>query len=433
MCGITIKKNEFKSLISHRGTKDVSFNAGNWNVIFNSLPLSSYNSGFNQPIEYKDIKLVFNGEIFNYKKLDRLARSDVHYLSNLIKKLNGDINLLFKESLKWDGFWSIVYLKDNKLYVFCDPLGKKQMYYSSEGVCSELKGLINKDTKRNAYSEKLFGTLETDFNNLYRFLPATLYCYLYETDRPYKVQFQDYFKESETGNLYDLINESIKTRLENKINGISLLLSGGLDSNIIRYHLQKMDIKFESISIENNESEIVKRIADKNNMEIKFIDTNINNADLDHLMYHYEHSIDYGSLIPNYLLFKHCAHHLVLTGDGSDELFSGYNRALKEDTWNYDTMIELPYYHNIRIDRMSMAWTKEARSPLMSLPLVRASKRIKWQNRKGKSVLRELYKDKLPDYIINGVKNPLRLEGNKEKNIQFAKDLHANFWSKYLE
>ena len=77
---------------------------------------------------------------------------------------------------------------------------------------------------------------------------------------------------------------------------------------------------------------------------------------------------------------------------------------------------------------MSMMFTKEARSPLMSLPLLRYSYKLKWNKRRGKKILRELYKDILPDYIINGIKTPLRFKNNKELNLKLTKNKHKEQW-----
>ena len=118
---------------------------------------------------------------------------------------------------------------------------------------------------------------------------------------------------------------------------------------------------------------------------------------------------------------------MVLTGDGADELFGGYRRAMESDTFMYDVM-ELQYYHNIRIDRMSMAFTKEARSPLMSMPLARIAFRLSREKRMNKSILRQLYKDKLPTAVTTQEKKPLRLNNDKQQNIDAAKEMFTKVW-----
>jgi asparagine synthetase B (glutamine-hydrolysing) len=230
--------------------------------------------------------------------------------------------------------------------------------------------------------------------------------------------------EPSSKDLYSLIDTSVKSRLENKYDKVSLLLSGGLDSSIILHHTLKYCDKVDIVSIENGEKENIQKLQDHYNLEINYIPDNYTDLDLKQAVISYEHSLDYGSLIPNYLLFKNCKNSLVLTGDGADELFSGYSRCLTKDTWNYDVFYELPYYHNIRLDRTSMMFTKEARSPLMSFPLLRYANTLKWKDRRNKKILRELYEGLLPVDIVKGNKKPLRLNNDKQKNKTMVELMH---------
>jgi asparagine synthase (glutamine-hydrolysing) len=428
MCGYTITREKIANKLAHRGIVENYNNIKDWNCIFNSLPLSSYKTGLIQPIEEDGLSLFFNGEIFNYKELNKYSHSDLHYLKNLIYKSKGDILKIYKESLKWDGFWAITIInKNGDLYCFTDPMGKKQLYYSNNGISSEIKPLID-NNKYLYYTEKNFGTFNTNFEKIYRFMPGDLYLYKKQLFLPYKIDGLKYFYKINSNNLFELIDRSIKRRLENRYDGISILISGGLDSNIILNHALKYTRDIDLISIENGESDNVNRICELYKLDCNFIEDKYNEDDLKNALYFYEHSLDYGSLMPNYLLFKNCKNSLVLTGDGSDEIFGGYSRNLYSDTWYYDVMMELRFYHNIRIDRTSMAFTKEARSPLMSIDLVRASMGIKWEHRKNKGVLRDLYKDILPDFIVNGNKKPLRIKNDKQYNMDLIKKEHFEVW-----
>lgn len=429
MCGITIKKHEFKSSISHRGIVDIEGQINDWFYVFNSLPLSSNNTGIVQPVKYHKTSILFNGEIFNYKELGKNCKSDVHYLYDLLKKVNGDILKFYNESLKWDGFWSIVLINENDLFFFSDPLGKKQMYYSKDGISSEIKGLLN-EYEYFSYGPQEFGTSMTNFSTVQRALPGKLYCYNIKLQRAYKITELNYLNIKEEGNLYDIIDQSVKRRLENRINGITLFLSGGLDSNIVLHHTLKYTKDIEILTIENEEKTIIDQLSNDLNLNIKYLSNEFNDHDYIKAVESYEYNYDLGSLMPNYKLFENTSNHVVLTGDGSDELFGGYSRNLKQDTWDFDANKELPFYHNIRLDRLSMAKTIECRSPLMSNPLYRYSRGISWQQRQNKQCLRDCYEGILPGYITKGDKKPLRLFNSKDENLNKIKLIHKQIYNK---
>ena len=430
MCGFTISKEKLENRIKHRGVFKTNISLNEWQVNFNSLPLCTYNTNLQQPLTIGSYTLCFNGEIFNYKELDKRAKSDLEYLRNFIKKYNSP-EKLYKESNKWDGFWSIALVRNTKVYFFSDLLGKKQLYFNNEGISSEIK-TFNNTGYLKGYDENKFGTLNTNFDKILRALPGVLYIYDIRNDLASRLYYNKYDLKSPDENLYDIIDQSVKDRLENKYDGLSLLLSGGLDSNIILHHALKYTDNINIISIENDEKENILKIQNDLNLEINYINDSFTENDINRAVYFYEHDLDYGSLIPNYLLFKNCENSLVLTGDGSDELFGGYERNKKNDTWKYDVFKELPYYHNIRLDRMSMAFTKEARNPLMSYPLLKYSSNLSWKQRKNKQILRDCYKDILPDYITEGKKKPLRLENDKQKNMDLVKEVHRKLFKDKL-
>lgn len=428
MCGFTITKGKIPNILIHRGTEVNELNKNGWSICFNSLPISSNNTGLKQPLEFENYQIVFNGEIFNYKTLNNKSRSDLHYLLDLFKSCKNDIVKFYSESLKWEGFWAISIVDPNgNVFSFTDPLGKKQLYSSKNGLSSEIKPLLlNDEYAYMDYDQYCFGKNTTNFSNVSRLNPGHLYCYKMGTTIPYLVHSLKYFTENDKSKIYDLIDLAVKERLENRIDGISILLSSGLDSNIILHHLLKQTKEIDVVSYKSEESDMVQDICEKNGLDVRFVDPD--ETQFDRAVLAYEHSLDYGSLLPNYLLFKNAKNKIVLTGDGSDELFSGYTRSLITDTWTFDVFKELPFYHNIRIDRTSMCHTKEARSPLMSNRLVSVSKRIKWNDRVGKKVLREIYKDKLPSYVIDGEKKPLRHNSDKDYNYKKVKLKHEQIW-----
>jgi len=421
MCGIQITKSEIESGIKHRGTQHFKGNIGGWHYNFSSLPLSSNNTGLTQPLKLKSGYLFFNGEIFNYKQFGSY-NSDLHYLKSLFNY--GFLSQRFRsEYKKWDGFWSICYVTKESIIMFTDPLGKKQLYYNKNGVCSEIKPLLK---KIEIMPEPKFGTLNTKFNGVNRCIPGDFYMYKIDAGLAYSAgkyfNIQSYLTERPSdSNLYGLINESVLLRSVTNYNKLGLLFSGGLDSSIIAYHLIKNKIDFTAISIENNESEQCKKMANYFGFEPVFINNEIKEDELINVFRMYEHSYDLGSVVPQYLLFKKCKEldlNTVLTGDGSDELFGGYNRARERDSFVYDVFSELPYYHHIRLDRCSMAHTVECRNPFLSTNIINLARSLKRESRIGKKILKDIYKDKIP--FVDTEKKPLRPTGTKEQNMSNA-------------
>jgi asparagine synthase (glutamine-hydrolysing) len=107
---------------------------------------------------------------------------------------------------------------------------------------------------------------------------------------------------------------------------------------------------------------------------------------------------------------------VVLTGDGSDELFGGY-RMYGRTSPEQARRLFLHKIGNLgrtelqRVDRTSMAHGVEARVPFLDLALVELAMRLpvelKIRDGQEKWILREAFADVLPGYIIGRPKNPM--------------------------
>lgn len=427
MCGIQITKKETSNKIKHRGVENYYKKINNWHCHFSSLPLSSFGSDVKQPMKLKDTNIMFNGEIFNYKDFGNY-KSDLHYLKDVFS--DGIMTKKFLNEYKyWDGFWSICLVDDNSVLFFTDPVGKKQLYYNELGICSEMKPLIN---SKFTYTNNEFNTLNTPFDGIKRAMPGIFYIYNYSDSSAikYNMEVKNFLSMKPKANpLYDLIDNSVLLRSKVNYGKIGLLFSGGLDSSIIAHHLVKNKIDFIAISINNQEKDNAEKISKQIGFNVIYIDDFISNEEIKSCVYMYENYLDYGSLIPQYLLFKKCKElgiNTVLTGDGSDELFSGYNRALYEDTFDYDFYSELPYYHLIRIDRISMGFTIEARNPFLSSDIINFAISTSYNDRIGKKILRDIYSCYFDTSII---KKPLRWKSDKESNMELVKNNFLNIFS----
>jgi asparagine synthase (glutamine-hydrolysing) len=125
--------------------------------------------------------------------------------------------------------------------------------------------------------------------------------------------------------------ESVQNRLVSKNYPISLLVSGGLDSSIIAAILAELKADVRWFSIENGEKEYIDILSKHLDKGVTFLDYSMDNSLLKEIYQIWnEGPIDLGSVIPQYHLFKaikeNSNHRIVLSGDGADELFGGYNR-----------------------------------------------------------------------------------------------------------
>ena len=120
------------------------------------------------------------------------------------------------------------------------------------------------------------------------------------------------------------------------------------------------------------------------------------------------------SAVPNYLLAELAARHVkvVLTGEGADELFAGYDH-MREIADAADLQLELIQsvegLHNLnlqRCDRVTMAHGLEARVPFLDLDVIAVAQRvpIAWklpgEAGQEKAILRESFDGWLPHEIL---------------------------------
>ncbi len=124
------------------------------------------------------------------------------------------------------------------------------------------------------------------------------------------------------------------------------------------------------------------------------------------------------SAVPNYLLAELAAQHVkvVLTGEGADELFAGYDHLrdiADADDLRAELIRSVEGLHNLnlqRCDRVTMAHGLEARVPFLDLDLIAVAQRvpIAWklpgEEGQEKAILRKAFAGWIPDEILWRVK-----------------------------
>ena len=456
MCGILLTTRAEKNpaildSIKHRGIESTIESLDQVTLCHHRLPIQTLDGDdWNQPREISPgIYMMFNGEIFNYDQSK--YGSDTEYLCSLFSGYRGG-NLQFFTAMylphiqTWDGFWAIVLYNSNNgnVIAFTDPLGKKCLYKNDLGeICSEIKGLrgpLDEIDETYISSVRKWGYNKdnrTPFKTIKRILPNTIYSYnvgsplFDETFGPYYRTWESPIPELDGADyeahmewLWDKMFESVGNRLVSKNYPISLLISGGLDSSIIAGVLNQMKANVTWFSIENGETPFVNELGAHLSTQINFLDYDMDSSK-NALIYKLwnETPVDLGSVIPQYHLFeavkKNSGYRIVLSGDGSDELFGGYSRIHEYDSQQSDVFEELPYYHLPRLDKMSMAHTLELRSPFLNLDIVRFALHLPLEWRTDKKILKDTFGPMLPDSIINRKKEALKNPEIKEDKLKY--------------
>jgi asparagine synthase (glutamine-hydrolysing) len=362
-----IKK--MNNLIIHRGPDDdgvfIETNK-QYSIAMGMRRLSIIDlSSGTQPIysDDKEVIIVFNGEIYNYKVLKTKLES-----KNIVFKTNSDTEVILKMYLEYgvdsflqlDGMFvfSIYDKRVNKVFITRDFFGEKPLYYSNVNGRfiwgSELKSM---KSQLSFYPEISKKGLELFFSLTYIPAPYTIYegvsklepnNYIeYSIEEKelsiHKIQkelvkenakFSGTFNEAKQ-KTKELVEESVYSRSVSDV-PIGTFLSGGVDSSIVSHCLAKntaskintFSIGFEKKSFdETDKSRVVAKQINSNHREFIINEKSLF-SNLDNILENFDEPFADASALPTFLVSKKTSEHVkvALTGDGGDEVFGGYNK-----------------------------------------------------------------------------------------------------------
>jgi asparagine synthase (glutamine-hydrolysing) len=310
--------------------------------------------------EDSSIWVVLNGEIYNFRELRKnleknhtfYTNSDTEVILHAYEEYGEDcvnyFNGMFAFAI-WD-------TNKKKLFLARDRLGVKPLFYCSMNgdlmFSSEIKSILQlEEIKRklnfNALSQFLTYAYTIDgqtlFENIYELLPGQKLVYSFE-DRTFKISTYWELNLHQSHDSESLIKEklekylkkSIKLRLESDA-PVGALLSGGLDSSIMVAMLSKMtDEPVKTFTTgfgheldEYREAKIVADHCNTDHTEIELSYKKLTNS-LPDILWHMEFPFGRPSILSNFLVAEEVKKFVTVayTGEGSDELFGGYNRYL---------------------------------------------------------------------------------------------------------
>lgn len=365
MCGIAGMVNhegydleQLKSALLHRGpdSQDI-YVEKNIALIHTRLAIQDIAGGA-QPFHYKHYSIVFNGEIYNHKKLrekliefEFTTHSDTETLLFLYIKYGADF---FKYV---DGMFAFcIYDRNAQILFFArDRAGKKPLYYYAAGAifafASELnaisvlvKPLINQAAIYSYLRAGFIYKTYTPYQNVHKLLAGT---YMILDLQQMTIKQQQYFNilhyyehTPKLSNFADALSqveaqlqEAVISRLLASDVEVGAFLSGGIDSNLIVAIAAKHATKLKTFTVKfpglYDESHLAKLTSQRYQTDHQEIDLTFDiNNEIENILIAYGEPFMDSSAIPSYYVAKAARSFVkvILNGDGADELFAGYRR-----------------------------------------------------------------------------------------------------------
>lgn len=371
MCGITgitdrtMENREWAlkrmtAAIAHRGPDDDGFEVDDYAALgMRRLAIIDLAHG-KQPISTPDgrYSIFFNGEIYNYKELKK-------ELSDYSFQTESDTEVILAGYVKWGAnamlsrlrgmfAFAIYDREEKKVFIARDFFGIKPLYYLVEkgrvaAFSSEIKSFLalphfKKEVNDAAVYNYLFFQYnplkETFFKNVFKLSPGHTLTIDLETgkgvEEPYwKFGFEaaKLDKEKTKKEILETMKDSVAHHMIADV-PVGSFLSGGIDSSIIATLMQEIrgDKKIKTFTVgfgavsEAAEARQTAEPLGTDHTEIAVGAKEYFDA-LPKVAWHFDEPVADPSAVGLYFLAREARKHVtvVLSGEGSDELFGGYN------------------------------------------------------------------------------------------------------------
>lgn len=317
--------------------------------------------------EDKSVMIVFNGEIYNFKSIKEeltalgysfkstgdtevILKAYKHFGTSFLNKLNGFFALAIYDFEKEEtilardrfGIKPLVYYKDEQQILFASEIKAitefnvdKTLDYTSIYTYFQLNYIADPHSIYKEVKKLEPGTyLKIDRQNKFQQIP---YFQLnYGTDQH---SYTNLNYESAKEKFLNLLDTSVKRRMVSDV-PLGTFLSGGIDSSMVTALASRYTSQLETFSIGYadepffDETNFALEVAKKyktNHHVFKLSNNDLLESLESTLLYQDEPFADSSALAVN-ILAKNTAQHVkvALSGDGADELFSGYHKHMAE-------------------------------------------------------------------------------------------------------
>lgn len=465
----------------------------------------------NQPFRYKNLTIVYNGEIYNFKDI----RGELEGIGYSFQTTS-DTEVLIKGYDAWgenvldklNGMFAFAIYDSKKQEIFCarDRLGVKPFYYYwKDGefeICSQLQPLMNEESKVSSEAVSIYlstGYVPSPFSileDVYKLQPGcSLSIDLKKKSKEIKkywdleeVEILDVTYDEAKDRVETLLKDAVKIRMQADV-PLGTFLSGGIDSALVTALAAEMSskkIKTFTIGFDDpkyDESKVAEKFASIIGTEHTTTICKVEDVLelIPKLIEVYDEPFADSSALPSLLLNSVTKKHatVALSGDGGDESFLGYihfdlmqkfekasivpfqlrklltllpwykifkgrpetiksilkSRNADNFAWKiftgFDTLQKnkhkawANYYKgytswakdpiqrmadlniklwlendsNVKVDRASMAYSVEVRSPFLDYRIVEFARTLPVDYRYGNGVKKKIVKDILSEYI----------------------------------
>jgi len=371
MCGIIGIKGE-KSFdlmqqnlrrLQHRGPDSQGIVDLGYQLIFGAtrLALTDPHERSNQPMVDTESgnAIIFNGEVYNFKIIRQNLKnngirfeteSDTEVILKAITFLGPDVISSFEGMFAF-GFYEKC---TNNLIIARDYLGKKPLYYylgENKFIFSSSSKLIHHITNELKLNYKSLNTFlklgfTIDPNSMHEGIVSVIPGQIITIDlNNLKIQNSNtylpkIFIDPNTTSLAEEIESALIDRVSGH-NKFAISLSGGVDSSLLAILSSKLGLNATAYTLNfphtdkeryNEDAHNAKKIATSLGLEIQTVD--FPRAEMiPSILDEYVMAMDEPNSNPTglsmmslYSKISEDGHRVVLTGDGSDEVFGGYER-----------------------------------------------------------------------------------------------------------
>ncbi len=415
--------------------------------------------------------LCYNGEVFNYRALQAELTSRGHRLRS-----DSDTEVVLEAFLEWGAgavrrlrgefAFALADTAADRVYLARDPLGVKPLYWSRHGGClyvaSEVKALTGVGAPVSEVPPGHHGWAEgaRSRQSAAAGSPGVV-------ARPDLRPYLDLLRLGEGQPVIEdpdeaakliraALEDSIRVRVDTGLT-VGVILSGGLDSTLTLLHVREMHpdcVAFTIGAPGSLDLAYARRLTAELGVPHEVIEVrpaDIRLGDIREAVRLGELT-EYGDIInevvsvPLFRRIHQCGVKVVLSGDGSDELFGGYPMYFQVG----EQQARRLFLHKIRnlcrtelqrLDRASMGHGTELRVPFLDLALVELAMRLprefKQRHGQDKWILRHAFADFLPDYIRQRPKDMMSYSSGLHERARLFKPLfprlHRSFGYQLLE